>query len=192
MNLYCVWAAATSANLTLAAQRPEWFSPFPWPFLVTLVAIGVVAGMRKIGKPKRFLFAAVMLSSMLGIAGSESQGPGALFDWLASLGLSQEAAHLVTVGIRKAIHFGFFGTLAWTAFHASNSVLARAQAIMWSLCLSIGFAAMDEWRQTFSIGRTGTFWDVLLDAAGAATCVALAAYRLKQPDSEREKIPTSL
>lgn len=76
-----------------------------------------------------------------------------------------EAADLDFV-LRKAGHMAAFGILAvllWRALAFS----AVHRATVWSLLLTVAYAASDEFHQSFTAGRNASGVDVGIDAAGA-------------------------
>ena len=77
--------------------------------------------------------------------------------------------------VRKAAHVTEYAVLATLAFRAwwlsFEASLARIAAL--SLGLVFTVAALDEARQSLSLARTGTPWDVLIDLAGGAIAVGL-------------------
>jgi VanZ family protein len=97
---------------------------------------------------------------------------------------------LVHGALRKTGHFFGYAVLSllllrawWTTFNlprwATRLPSLRAMARSWSLraaAVALGatvlVAALDEWHQTTVPGRTGSFYDVLLDSS-AALCMQL-------------------
>lgn len=78
--------------------------------------------------------------------------------------------------IRKFAHFAEYAALAFFAFRAfSLSSIAFLQKYPYiiSFILVILLAALDEFNQSFSPARTGSFQDVLLDAFGGLTMLAI-------------------
>jgi VanZ family protein len=76
-----------------------------------------------------------------------------------------EAADLDFI-LRKAGHMAAFGILAvliWRALDFS----AIPRALVWSLVLTIAYAATDEFHQSFTAGRNASPVDVSIDSAGA-------------------------
>lgn len=93
-------------------------------------------------------------------------------DWF---GLTLEQAELATTIARKCMHFLFFGMLAW--FAAKGARIGGAtprHAAMFAIIWGVTHAIFDETRQSFSYGRTGSPWDVVLDGFGMV--VFTAAY----------------
>jgi VanZ family protein len=85
--------------------------------------------------------------------------------------------------MRKAAHLTEYGILSGLTFRAF-----RGERRSWSLRWAIGavilaafVASIDEIHQTFIPSRTGTWHDVLLDAAGAAVAQILIRAALVLP-----------
>lgn len=78
--------------------------------------------------------------------------------------------------LRKSGHALGFGVLGALSFAAVSSWPRPRRAAVWAWAMASLYAVTDEWHQTFVPGRTGSIQDVLLDAAGAAVGVALAAW----------------
>ena len=74
-----------------------------------------------------------------------------------------------TIG-RKLIHMASFGLL-WFLWHRALQTAVVYPAIL----ITLAYAALDEYHQTFVEGRHGTPIDVLIDAVGIAIAVALHA-----------------
>jgi len=73
--------------------------------------------------------------------------------------------------IKKLLHAAAYGVLAWLWWGLLAGRDARRRAL-WSFCLTVAYAATDEWHQTFVPGRTGQPRDMLIDAAGALAALA--------------------
>ncbi len=85
---------------------------------------------------------------------SSTQSQGWLF-WL----FGREVPYELHVAIRKLGHivaYGILGALAWRADRRMTVAIAIALLV----------AVTDEVRQSMSVSRTGTPWDVLLDGVG--------------------------
>jgi len=85
-----------------------------------------------------------------------------------------------TVGlIRKGGHVAEYAVLAvlvWRARRRSPNSEARLWAwrdARWAFGLAVAYAATDELHQAFVPSRTGSGWDVLVDASGAAAALLL-------------------
>ena len=81
-----------------------------------------------------------------------------------------EIPYVLHVALRKATHLVVYGILGWLAWRADRR---------WALALAVAVsvAAADEWMQSRALNRTGTPWDVLLDAVGAALAIFLQRAR---------------
>jgi VanZ family protein len=74
--------------------------------------------------------------------------------------------------IRKAGHLSEYFVLSLLLGYALLSKpLRRPRAIVSSSFISLGYAASDEWHQTFVSGRTGHVIDVAVDAIGIVLAV---------------------
>ncbi len=83
--------------------------------------------------------------------------------------------------IRKLAHLTEYGILAFFASRAFWSSSARFLQKYWfsaSFILVITIASIDEYNQSFNPARTGSVYDVLIDAFGA-TLVILMFYTYK-------------
>ena len=86
-----------------------------------------------------------------------------------------EAVAAFNVYFRKAGHFfgyALLGTLNARALAGPRGTLDRRDALFAWIAAS-AWAAIDEFHQSFSASRGGSFLDVLLDAAGAAAGILL-------------------
>ena len=105
-------------------------------------------------------------------ASDDSFSSGQSQGWLSLL-LGRDVSWAVNVTIRKLGHiisYGILGALTWRADRRA------AAAIIVALIVAVA----DEWRQSLTLTRTGTPWDVLLDVAGSwlgLTVVARVARR---------------
>jgi VanZ family protein len=134
-----------------------------------------------------FPFAAMLLlACFVARLSGGAGGADPMLTWFQSaLGLSDEAAYVAVLVVRKTIHFTFYGLFAWTALRAAWMVAGppRAAAIL-ALSLALTLALFDELRQASSPGRTGSLWDVALDMSGAGAFVGLASRR-----AQRKAVP---
>ena len=86
------------------------------------------------------------------------------------------------LAVRKIGHVGEFAVLTfllWRAFRAHG--WATASVLLWSGALALGFAASDEFHQSFIPGREGAIRDVLIDAIGVGAWLGLSRYASKIP-----------
>lgn len=77
--------------------------------------------------------------------------------------------------IRKLAHITVYAALAFFAFRAFSSSTKQFIKNSWfavSLLLVFSVASLDEFNQSFLASRTGSFYDVLLDAFGGLTMLS--------------------
>lgn len=101
-------------------------------------------------------------------------------------GWSEDLAHTVVIVVRKTLHFAFYGTVGLTA-----ATLARLKdhvkaTTAFGLVVALTFASFDEFRQSTSVGRTASVWDVGLDMLGAFCFVGLLVLSYRRR-SQREQ-----
>jgi VanZ family protein len=82
--------------------------------------------------------------------------------------------------LKKGAHFGVYAALAfwwWRALHnvrrTSPGRLSGGAVLVLPFILTVLYAASDEFHQSFTPNRFPSPWDVLIDAAGAATALGL-------------------
>ena len=97
---------------------------------------------------------------------------GWLLPWLTPAHL--ELAH---VGIRKAAHLAEYAILAglWWRGFTRDGVLRGRAAVAGAFAVSVAWACVDEALQSLAPGRESSAADVLVDAAGAAAALTVAA-----------------
>jgi VanZ family protein len=76
---------------------------------------------------------------------------------------------------RKLIHFAEYALLCFLWWRALVTLMSPARAALLAFALASGYAAIDEYHQTFVEGRYGSPLDWAIDSAGAA----VAALRLR-------------
>jgi VanZ family protein len=69
---------------------------------------------------------------------------------------------------RKLIHFAEYALLTFLWWRALVSVMSPGRAALFAFLLASGYAATDEYHQTFVEGRHGSPVDWAIDSAGAA------------------------
>ena len=86
--------------------------------------------------------------------------------------------------LKKGAHFGVYAGLAfwwWRALYstrrASPERLSNGIVLALAFVLTVLYAASDEFHQSFTPNRHPSPWDVLIDAAGAATALGLLSRR---------------
>jgi VanZ family protein len=121
--------------------------------------------------------------SMSGSQGAASPMIQFLMD---RFGWDYERAESAVFILRKCIHFTGYGCIGLNAFALSGPRHGLNEAVKFGLAVAAGFAAFDEFRQTTSVGRTGSVWDVGLDLLGAITFIALGMLRYRQMNPNRD------
>jgi VanZ family protein len=69
---------------------------------------------------------------------------------------------------RKLIHFAEYALLCFLWWRALVTVTSPGRAALFAFLLASGYAATDEYHQSFVDGRHGTALDWAIDSAGAA------------------------
>jgi VanZ family protein len=106
------------------------------------------------------VWTAVILS-----ASNDSFSSGQSQSWFSWL-FGREVPYDLNIAFRKLGHilaYGILGALAWRADRRFTV----------ALLITILVASTDEYRQSLTISRTGTPWDVLLDGMGGWVGVAV-------------------
>jgi VanZ family protein len=85
--------------------------------------------------------------------------------------------------LRKLAHVTEYAVLTALWWRAMRSLGVR-RPILVAIAISLGYAATDEYHQTFIEGRHGTPVDVLIDSIGM-TITALLIWRLGPPTDTR-------
>ena len=102
-------------------------------------------------------------------------------------GISESSLAHAHFLVRKAAHFTEYALLALLAARAFRTSSRDALARRWwlaSFALVAAVALADEYHQSFVPTRTGTVYDSLLDMAGGATALALAALWLARREGK--------
>ncbi|MES1194415.1 MAG: VanZ family protein [Opitutus sp.] len=113
-----------------------------------------------------------MMSTSLGAGDNTSRFIEPFLHWLLPQADPATIAHLHFL-IRKAGHLTEYAILALLLLRAIGGRGIRP--LVWALVIATAYAATDEFHQSFVPGRTATGSDVLIDAFGALTALALAA-----------------
>lgn len=114
---------------------------------------------------------------------SSAQGGAGKFMYFLQhvIGLNLEAATVVNFLVRKGTHLAVYAFLAISA-----AMIARGKEVRLIPFLAAGYgwalphAVLDEMTQTGSSLRTGSAWDVLLDAVGITIGLFLTHWLLKR------------
>lgn len=105
-------------------------------------------------------------------ASDDSFSSGHSQGWLARL-FGGEVPYGLNFTIRKLGHivaYGILGALAWRADRRFTVAIA----------ITLIVAVTDEWRQSLTLTRTGTAWDVVLDAAGGWLGMVMTSRKLRE------------
>lgn len=82
----------------------------------------------------------------------------------------ERASELINAPMRKVAHASVYFVLAFFVMIVLNIIFDHKKyllTLLIALIICIGFAATDEYHQTYVNGRTGQFMDVIIDSAGA-------------------------
>ncbi len=99
-----------------------------------------------------------------------------LLHWLLPWATA-DALDMIHVLLRKTGHVTEYAILAalwYRAFRRGRRATPAACAWL-ALAISVGWAALDEWHQSFVPARTASVADVVLDGASAAVALAVAS-----------------
>ena len=84
----------------------------------------------------------------------------------------EHAASLLNSPMRKVMHASVYFVLSFLLILGINMIFKNDKyviSLIIALVLCVLFALGDEYHQTFVIGRTGQFKDVIIDTCGAIT-----------------------
>ena len=104
-------------------------------------------------------------------ASDDSFSPSQSHGWFSRL-LGHDVAWGLNVAIRKLGHIVAYGILGGLTWRADRRYAA-------GIAITLIVACTDEWRQSLTLTRTGTPWDVMLDVA-ASWLGTMAAVRLSR------------
>jgi VanZ family protein len=91
---------------------------------------------------------------------------GVIFAFSAQPSLDSGLGLVDQIG-RKLIHFAEYALLCFLWWRALVTVTSADRALVLAFLLASGYAATDEYHQTFVDGRHGSTVDWLIDSAGA-------------------------
>ena len=107
--------------------------------------------------------------------------------WIESLfgwrGISRPGGEMGTEEglLRKTAHLLEYGLLALAWLQACSAAWPRWRRIAFAFLACIAVAALDELQQGFVAShRTGSPWDVLVDASGAAAALVIAMFVIRR------------
>ncbi|MBE0426131.1 MAG: VanZ family protein [Nitrospirae bacterium] len=94
---------------------------------------------------------------------------------------SQPALETIHGLIRKFSHFLGYGFLAYLLFRAfrGKSRIFRHKWILYAGLISVGYGLLDEFFQTLITSRTGSFYDWMIDVAGAISVLVIIYHKNK-------------
>jgi VanZ family protein len=96
-------------------------------------------------------------------------------------GASNITVEMIHIVIRKICHFIEYFLLAFLLFRAfrGKRKLVQMRWILYSGCIAVGYAALDEFLQTITPSRTGSVYDWMIDLSGvvAVSWIIAAKYR---------------
>lgn len=128
-----------------------------------------------------------MASSNVGSMSNTSRIIRPLLLWLVP-DISEISLTIVHSYVRKLAHFVVYFILGLFAARAFAATLNAYLQRLWfpaALILVVIIAALDETNQSFLASRTSSVFDVLLDAAGGLTAIAIwfAMVKIRNPNS---------
>ena len=91
---------------------------------------------------------------------------GVIFFFSAQPNLSSGLGLIDLIG-RKVIHAAEYALLCFLWWRAFRTRVEARAAVLVALLISVGYAALDEYHQTFVDGRNGSPIDVAIDSLGA-------------------------
>lgn len=112
-----------------------------------------------------------------------SQNTSAILEPIITLlipDLSHEDLDVIHEAIRKAGHvteYFIFGVLLFRAFRGSSDKPRPWQWTLYSLLITLGYAAGDEYHQSFVSTRTASLLDVCFDVSGGLLAQAVSILR---------------
>lgn len=115
-----------------------------------------------------------LLSSSTGSMSETSRFIRPLLEFLFP-SASDETLRVIHGYIRKSAHLTEYALLAFLAYRAlaaaTHDILRHGRFLI-PLVIVLSVASIDEFNQSFNTARTGSGWDVLLDAAGGILMIA--------------------
>ncbi len=146
---------------------------------VAFDTVGLVLGAaRSERRPKLVpLLVLFFLGWLISYFSSGKGGADPMIEWfMRTFGYSHINAEHVVVAVRKIIHVSFYAAVATVG---ARTMLAnganRRTALKAGAQFALSFASFDELRQSTMPNRQGSFWDVLLDMAGAVLALVVFA-----------------
>jgi len=87
---------------------------------------------------------------------------------------------------RKFVHAALYALLWFLWWRLLRTAVTEERAAAAAFAVAVGYAATDEYHQTFIQGRHGAIQDVAIDAAGAA--LAIAAWLVLRRRTRRQEL----
>jgi VanZ family protein len=87
---------------------------------------------------------------------------------------------------RKFVHAALYALLWFLWWRLLRTAVTEERAAAAAFAVAVGYAATDEYHQTFIQGRHGAVQDVAIDAAGAA--LAIAAWLVLRRRTRRQEL----
>ena len=97
--------------------------------------------------------------------------------------ISYQTIATIHLTLRKLGHFTEYFILAgllWRAFRGTFLTLSRRLVSVATFIIAAGFAASDEFHQSFVATRTATLGDVMIDCFGASVAVVICFFCSQQ------------
>lgn len=117
----------------------------------------------------------IYLSSSSGSMSQTSRFIRPLLEWLFPLA-AEELLQTYHGYIRKFAHFAVYATLGFfasRAFWNSSKIFLKRFWYIFAFLIVVFVASIDETNQSFNSLRTGSIYDVLIDASGGLTMIFL-------------------
>lgn len=112
-----------------------------------------------------WLAVAVCMAAIFSLSAQDGEESSELSGWLMKLLDIVPQAGFIVRKCAHALEYMLLAVLMLNALHATGG---RFRPVL-SFMLTAAYAATDEFHQLFVDGRAGSFADVLIDSAGAAT-----------------------
>ena len=92
--------------------------------------------------------------------------------------------------IRKMAHMFEYAVLCFLIFRILRETEKRHYYwnLFWALVFTVLYAISDEYHQTYTLGRTGTYKDVLVDSSGALVSAWIIFLNHKHKEMLKKKI----
>lgn len=139
-----------------------------WPGVFLAVMLSLVVS--RLGP---WAMACVFASGLVGVVSGGAGGAGPLRDFLISRHMNQAEVEFWVLVIRKTVHVTAYGSFALAVTQLMKRYGTGRFGVWPALAWVASLACFDEFRQSFTPGRTGQFVDVLIDLAGATAVLVV-------------------